>query len=391
MEKVKNSEFLTLNEALKVKVYLIMIFLLFFGLLTIPISFFIEDLALSLRIVVPLVYVSLFGITFIMLMLNRSRIAMHFSMYTFIGLTIYYVSGTGQLYGYFLFFITLTVIIFYQDITTYILYGGILTAYGVYYIQASESLLVDPHPSLPQVGPAIYQAILIGFFLVYLIQFILTDSINENLNQDYIRTKKTNNRYKSYLYRYITDLENRDGFSPIQDNPQFHITIKEISKTIIEEGNFNIEDDFEEVIEFYFFLHRQDIQKILKRDKIAEEVKTYAYQFQKYLINSLNELDSLLFRAVCHHKEGIKDKLNRYEYRFDTIFSNKTNRILGLAIMYKFLTTEITQLDKWGRVQKVLSHQELKALFQSKEIREILSFEDINFFLKNENFFKDDL
>ena len=131
-----------MNELLQVKVTLVMVFLLMFGLLTIPVSFF-EDLALSIRIIVPLTFISLFTITFIMLVFQKARIAMHFSIFTFIGLTVYYVDGSGQLYGYFLLFITITIIIFYQDITTYILYGGLVTAYGTYFVQTSEELIKD--------------------------------------------------------------------------------------------------------------------------------------------------------------------------------------------------------------------------------------------------------
>ncbi len=386
--KVRNSEFLTFNEALKVKVTLVMIFLLFFGSLTVPISFF-EDIALSLRIVVPSTFFILFVSTFILLSFDKSRVAMHLSIYTFLGLTYYYVDQSGQLYGYFLFFITLTVIIFYQDITTYILYGGILTAYGVYYIHVNESLMVDNGYTLTDTGPVIYQTILIAFFLVYLVQFILTDSINDNLNTDYLKTKKINERYKDYVFRYLSDIEDRERLTPIKDNVVFQDSVKEISYYIYKNSKHVTSDtDIEEVVEFYFFLHKQNINDIIERDSLSSKVKKYAEQFQKYLIYRINDLDTLLFKSVFYYKKGIDNDLNRYNTHFDDIFSNKTNRILGLAIVYIFLTNEITQIDQWGRIQKILTHQEVKALFKSKEMRQVLSFEDINFFLKNEELFK---
>jgi len=386
--KVRNSEFLTFNESLKVKVTLVMIFLLFFASLTVPISIF-EDISLSLRIVVPSVFFVLFVSTFILLSFDKSRIAMHLSIYTFLGLTVYYVDGSGQLYGYFLFFITLTVIIFYQDITTYILYGGILTGYGVYYIQVNESLMIDNGYSLSETGPVIYQTILISFFLVYLVQFILTDSINDNLNTDYLKTKKINERYRSYIFRYLSDIEDRENMTPIKDNSHFQECVRDVSTFIANKSTHsNTNIDIHEVVDFYFFLHKQNINDIIDRNDLSPQVKKYATQFQKYLIYGINDLDTLLFKGIFYYQKGIDNKVNRYNTHFDEIFSNKTNRILGLVMMYLFLTNEITQIDQWGRIQKILTHQEVKTLFKSKEMRQILSFEDINFFLKNENFFK---
>jgi len=389
IEKVRSSEFLTLNEALKVKVSLVMIFLLIFGMMTVPISFF-EDFALTIKIVVPLVFVALFSLTFLMLILDKSRLAMHFSIYTFLGLTVYYVGGSGQLYGYLLLFITLTVIIFYQDITTYILYGGVLTAYGLYYIQTDENLISTITDTIPQLGPIIYQSILIGFFVVYLIHFILTESMNEKLNEEYLKTQKANDIFRSYTLRYTSELEERDQITPIYERADFQESVRRISLLINAEMDKKIEN-LEEIIEYYFFLHKQNITSILEKNNASPTAIKYAEQFNNYLINKNNDLNTVLFEFIGLHKEGLKIKIKRYNQHLDEMFSNKTNRILGLAMIYKFLTTEITQFDKWGRVNKILSHQEVKNLLQSKLFRDFISYEDMNFFLQNEKLFKEHL
>ena len=66
---------------------------------------------------------------------------------------------------------------------------------------------------------------------------------------------------------------------------------------------------------------------------------------------------------------------------------DRIDKMLSLAILYKYLKTEITQFDKWGNVQRKLTHQEIVELFQSKEFREFISYEQVNFFLDNEELF----
>lgn len=387
--KVRNSEFLTLNELLRVKVSVVMIFLLMFGLLTIPVSFF-EDFRLSIRIIVPATFVSLFAFTFLMLMMQKSRIAMHFSIYTFLGLTVYYVDGSGQLYGYFLLFITLTVIIFYQDITTYILYGGVLTVYGVFFIQTNDDFVSGLPENLAHISPIIYQTILIGFFLTYLFQFILTDSINENLNEEFLKTEKANNLYQDYVNRYVRDLEDREGINQLYDQDSFQRTVKDVSRELYG-ANIENKNDIDEIVDYYFFLHKQDVTRILSNKNASNQALKYARQFEKYLMNRNSYINDLFNTFHLNNRSGLSVNMHRYDQSLERLFSNKTNRILSIAVIYLILHNQVTRLDRWGRLSKIIEHIEIKKLFQTKEYREYMSFEDVNFFMTNENFFKENL
>ena len=77
----------------------------------------------------------------------------------------------------------------------------------------------------------------------------------------------------------------------------------------------------------------------------------------------------------------------RYEYNLDSLFSNNIDKLLALSILYKFLKTEETQLDRYGKVSRRLSHSEIVELFVSKEFREFISYEQVNFFLDNQELF----
>ncbi len=389
IEKIKRSEFLTLNELLRVKVTVVMFFLLFFGAFIIPISFF-EDLSLGIRIIVPTTFLFLFSITFLLLMFDKSRIAMHFSIYTFIGLTIYYVGGSGQLYGFFLLFITLTVIIFFQDITTYIIYGGALTVYGVIFIQISEEVIINLPDELAGFSASIYQIILIAFFVIYLLQFILTDTFNENLNEDFLKTSNANDLYQDYIMKYTRELQDRNDTTPLQEDNNFKKSTFEFAKFI----NYNLPTPYEnidEVVEYYFFIHKYELNRILKSENVTKPALKYAKSFEKYRIDRNSELISICFKANFQLKDGLSIYIQRYNQRLDKLFTNRTNKIIGIAIIYLILNNQITQVDQWGRVNKILDHNEILDLLNTKEIREYLTFEDVNFVLKNQNVFKDNL
>jgi len=69
------------------------------------------------------------------------------------------------------------------------------------------------------------------------------------------------------------------------------------------------------------------------------------------------------------------------------LFTNKTDKLLSLSILYKFLKSEKTQIDKFGKIGRELTHEEIVDMFISKEFREFISYEQVNFFLDNQELF----
>ena len=52
-----------------------------------------------------------------------------------------------------------------------------------------------------------------------------------------------------------------------------------------------------------------------------------------------------------------------------------------MIILYKYLKTEITQLDRFNHVDRVLTHDEITEMFTSKEFRQFITFEQVNFYI----------
>ena len=386
INRVLNSEFLTFNEVLRLKVAIVTIFLFIFVFLSIPFSG-INDFSLDINIIVPAFFAVSLILTLLSMVFNLNRLAMHFSIYTIIGLTLFYVYGSDHFYGYMLFFVTLTVIIFYQDIITYILYGGATTVVGVIYIVQKGYTIVGVNSPGIEISSLTYQAVLVGFYITFLVQFIISDNIYEKMNNEWVRMNKVLEKYQDFSLEYLKEITEEKGGELLYKNIKFQQTISELSIFINEffeeEG-----DNIAEFVEFYFFLHDQNIDEIIGDSEVSPVTRKYALEFQKYLMDERSELVSILFNFSTLFKGDLDYNEKRYEYSLDKLFSNKIDKLLSLAILYKFLKTEITQYDKWGKIERVLTHDEITELFVSKEFREFISFEQVNFYLDNQELFE---
>jgi len=386
INRVLNSEFLTFNEVLRLKVAIVTIFLFIFVFLSIPLSSF-NNFAIDINIIVPAIFALFLMLTLLFTVFNLNRWAMHFSIFTIIGLTLFYVYGSDHFYGYILFFVTLTVIIFYQDIITYILYGGVVTAVGVYYVIQNGASIVGVNDPNVIVSSLTYQIILIGFYITFLVQFIISDNIYEKMNNEWVRMNKVLEKYQDFSLEYLKEITEENEEELLYKNTNFQQAISELS-IFVNEFFEDKGENIAEFVEFYFFLHDQNIDEIVEDNEISAVTRKYAMEFQKYLMNERTELVSILFNFSTLFKGDSEYNEKRYEYSLDALFSNKIDKLLSLAILYKYLKTEITQYDKWGKIERVLDHEEITKLFVSKEFREFISFEQVNFYLDNQELFE---
>ncbi len=389
LDRIRHSEFLTFNEVLRLKLIIVTLFISAFVLLSyISAPFSTADDNTFLFVSVAFSF--LFLLTILFIAINSNRIAMHLSIITILGITFAFVNSSNYFYGFIMFFVSLTVIIFYHDIVTYLLYGGIVTGYGVFYIITNGSYIVGTNSISPLISQDTYLIVLIGFYVVFLIQFIVSDSIYEKMNNDWLKMSKTLDRYQSFSSRYLSDLSEKNEEQPIYESGKFQQTVNELSTFI----NEFLEEDgskIAEVVEYYFFLHSQDIDEIIKSDKGTTLAKRYAKQFKKYMLNDDTEMSSLLYDFATLFKETPDYSESRYQYHLSDLFDDRINKLIALAFLYKFLKNETTQFDKYGSAKRVLAHEEITELFISKEFREFLSFELVNFYLDNQELFREHL
>lgn len=386
INRIRNSEFLSFSEVLRLKVSIVTLFVMMLTILSIPLSS-LNDFAIQADVIVPLIIVVFIMITILVIALNFNRIAMHFSVLTVLILLFYFTYGSNQFYGYIIFFVTLTILIFYQDLATYFVYGFVVTGYGVYYVLINGSMIIGTNSLDSTLSMYAYIIILCGFYIIFLIQFILSDNIYEDMNSEWVRMTKLLNRYQRVSSHHLFELVEKNGREPLYSNLKFQQTVSEMSVFINE---FFEEDanNIAEVVEYYFFIHEQEIDDVIENNKLPVTARKYAVQFKKYLLNNDSELVSMLYDFSTLFKGDQKYDENRYNYNLDDLFPDRIDKLLSLAILYKYLKTELTQEDKWGMISKALTHQEITKLFISKEFREFITYEQVNFYLDNEDLFE---
>lgn len=386
ISRIRNSEFLTFSEVLRLKVSIVTLFIITITLISIPLSSF-TDFTIEAKVLVPITVAGLLLFTVFLTVVNLNRFAMHISIITMSVITIYLASGSNHFYGYMMFFVTLTVIIFYQDISTYLLYGVGITAYGVYYIFDKGNSIIGTNTIDADISMYTYIVVLVGFYVVFLIQFIMSDNIYEKMNNDWVRMSKILSRYQGMTQKHLVEMIEENEVEPIYKNIKFQQTVSELSVFVNEFFEDNA-SNIAEVVEFYFFLHEQDVEEIVQSKELPIKTRKYASQLQKYLLNVNEELVSILFDFSTLFYEGSQFDEVRYEYNLDRLFEDRIDKLLSLAMLYKYLKTEVTQLDKWGYIKRVLTHKEITEMFVSKEFREFITYEQVNFYLDNEDLFE---
>ena len=387
LDRIKNSEFLTFSEVLRLKVGIVTLFVTVLIILSIPLSTF-NDFTSDIKILVPIGFGVLLFFTILFAVVNLNRIAMHLSIITIALITVYLTSGGNHFYGYMMFFVTLTVIIFYQDISTYLIYGGAITVYGVYYIFDKGVSIVGVNTIDTETSLYTYLVILVGFYIVFLTQFLVSDNIYEKMNNDWVRMNKVLGKYQEITFQHLAELIETNKKEPIYKNVKFQQTVSELSVFINEFFEENAKN-IAEVVEFYFFIHDQDIDTVIDSKELPITTRKYASQLSKYVLNQKSELVSILFEFSTLFKKSVGFDSSRYQYNLDTLFEDRIDKLLSLAILYRYLRTEITQFDKWGNVKRILSHKEITEMFVSKEFREFITYEQVNFYLDNENLFEE--
>jgi hypothetical protein len=374
---------------LRLKVSIVTFFLTILSILSIPLSSF-NSFTLDVKVIVPLVLGVLLLLTVFLTLVNLNRLAMHVSIITMVVITVYLTSGSNHFYGYMMFFVTLTIIIFYQDISTYLLYGGGIAAYGVYYIFDKGISIIGTNTLDVDISMYTYIVVLVGFYCVFLIQLLISDNIYEKMNNDWVRMNKVLGRYQELTFRHLSEMIELNSVEPIYKSTNFKQTVSELS-VFINEFFEEDADNIAEVVEFYFFLHDQDVDTVIESKELPIKTRKYASQLRKYLLNQNSELVSILFDVSTVFNKSEEFQSNRYEYNLDRLFDDRIDKLLSLAMLYKFLKTETTQFDKWGNVKRTLTHKEITEMFISKEFREFITYEQVNFYLDNEDLFEQHL
>lgn len=385
--KIRNSEYLSDNEYLAIKVSVVLVFLMILGAISIPINVILSAQT-WIQVFIPLSFIFTFLVALGSFFSNKPRLSMHFSLYALFILGSSYFTLSSPIYIYLLIFAILSVVIYFQDAYTFFTYGSILTIFGIAYMFFNiEDLSIISFQSSDALQIIIYQATLISFYVFFLLYFINSEIANERFINEYNRSKAYTKEYFdkiTSLKKVILEQENDDF---LHNKNAFQQAVIEIA-TFVGEMNGYPAKQLQELAEFYIYLHDIDIDKALNNKNLKEQTRTYIQQLRKYLINNNNEYMNLSYDLAMQDKEGLEIEDESLESHLGKLFEFDYDRIIAFAFIYRFLKQEVSQFDKWNQFNSPVEHSEIKKMFQSIEASKFFTNVELSFFIDNEDLFK---
>lgn len=381
--RVKDAEFLPMSEVRKIKTILVMAFLLVITIVTIPLSFFL-DYSVVLKVLIVSLFVLAYLLMIVMIRLNKLMAATQISILYCLGLTIFYTQGTGSFYAYLFFYISLTVIIFYQELYTYITYGTIVMGLGVYYIIVNQEALTIAG-SVPGTM-YIYIVTFVLFYFIFLAQIIYNEKLYTDMNYDWVKLNQVIDRYQDDIFFYIDEIRKQNNNELIHEDLDYQKLVSELavftSEQIKESGK-----DILNLFNLYLYLHEKGLEKILANEEISVSMKKTADHLNKYVLNRRSDMISMLINFMTRFRQTEDYTDDRYEYKLHKLSNQADEQIIALTLLYQYLASEVSGTDEWDQMERLLSADDILSLFTGPEADAFILPSIIAFFKENRELF----
>jgi hypothetical protein len=376
-KKILNSEFLPVNEVRRLKVHVVMGFLFVITLITIPFSFFFNYSTLY-QILSLAAFGLFYLLIFIFVRFKKIFTAIQVSIIYSLLLTVFYTQGISSFYAYIFFYITLTIIVFYQEIYSYFIYGTATVVLCIIYtLTYSEGLAIvnDVSGSM-----YVYIAGLVIYYLVSFAQIINNEKLYADMNLEWVRTNNFNSNNQDDLLNFIEDIRAGMNESHIFEDLEFQKCTMELSQFIAEQ----ILKDGKQIvnlIDLYIYIHEKGLESILKNDEISVALKKNANILGKYLLNENTDMFSMIisFYLKFHHTDEYD--INRYNYKVENITSLTDEQFIAFCLIYLYLKDELLEGDKWNTIKS--EETDIEEVFAKIDLTEFFSDQLIAFYHDN--------
>jgi hypothetical protein len=372
-----------MSEVRKIKTILVMAFLLVITIVTIPLSFFL-NYSVVLKVLIVSLFVLAYLLMIVMIRLNKLMAATQISILYCLGLTIFYTQGTGSFYAYLFFYISLTVIIFYQELYTYITYGTIVMGLGVYYIIVNQEALTIAG-SVPGTM-YIYIVTFVLFYIIFLAQIIYNEKLYTDMNYDWVKLNQVIDRYQDDIFFYIDEIRKQNNNELIHEDLDYQKLASELavftSEQIKESGK-----DILNLFNLYLYLHEKGLEKILANEEISVSMKKTADHLNKYVLNRRSDMISMLINFMTRFRQTEDYTDDRYEYKLHKLSNQADEQIIALTLLYQYLASEVSGTDEWDQMERLLSADDILSLFTGPEADAFMLPSIIAFFKENRELF----
>jgi len=385
--RVFNTEFLPMSEVRKIKVILVMVFLTLVTAVTIPLSIFFDYPAI-IKIAVIVVLILVLFLTMVLIKFNKIMASIQISIIYTIALTFFYMQGTSSFYAYLFFFISLTVIVFYQELFSYLTYGTFVTALGIYFVIFHQTNLAGASHLIGSV--LIYIAILAIFYFIFLLQVLYNEKLYTELNYEWVRMVHIIDKYQDDTMNFLEEIRKQKKEDPVYENVDFQKAVQEVSIFIYEQFR-EVGKEIVNVLDLYIYIHEKGIDHILQSEELSVSAKKVGVRLQKYLLNKRSNMVSIILNFFTRFRDTAPYRENRYDYSLDMLAEKSDELIIAMALLYSYLANETQVKDQWGQLGKPMTHEQIYQWFLSAEMSEFLSDAQVAFFKENEALFKEHL
>lgn len=379
LKKFFNTEFLPMSEVRKIKLWLVMGFLLVLTIITIPYSTFF-DYSLAMKIVT---ISGLFLLLFVMYLLahfGKTLAAIQVSIIYMILIMLYYTQGVSSFYAYMFFYISLSVIIFYQELFSYLVYGTLVLILGAYYTFAFREGLVTANDIIG--ADYIFVTVLVLFYIVNLIHILHNEKIYTDLNYEWVKMNHIIHNYQDDILYYLEDIRQDEHKSPIYEDLEFQKAAFELSQFIAEQ----IMKEGKEIVnlmDLYVYIHEKGLNTILENAEISTAMKKTSNMLGKYLLNENTDMFSMIINFYLRFEETKQYQKNRYSYRIDDLTEHRDEQIIAFCLVYAYLVREFRNNRDWNRIER--EDDETDDILASVDLDEFFPPEVIAFYNDNQD------
>lgn len=376
--KVFNTEFLPMSEVRKIKVWLVMGFLLVLTILTIPYSTFFDYSVLMKVITISGLFV-LMGVMLLLLKFKKPLFAIQVSIIYSILLVFYYTQGVNSFYAYIFFYISLSIIIFYQELYSYLIYGTFVFVYGVYYTLTFRAGLVTQTDIVG--AEYVYVTILVLFYFINLIQILHNEKIYTDLNYEWVKMNHIIHNYQNDILYYLEDVRQDAHVSPLYEDLEFQKAAFELSQFIAEQ----IMKDGREIVnlmDLYVYIHEKGLSPILDNPEISIAMKKTSNMLSKYLLNENTDMFSMMINFYVRFQEVEHKRDHQYSYKIADLTEYNDEQIIAFCLIYSSISYEIEKDRKWNKIER--SDQEARVnIFEYVDLQEFFNPQVIAFYNDN--------
>jgi len=229
--------------------------------------------------------------------------------------------------------------------------------------------------------------ILAVFYFIFFLQIIYSEKLYTDLNYDWVKMNQIIDKYQDQILFFLEEERKKHKEPLLYEDLVFQKSADQLSIFICEQFRENGKE-IANVLDLYIYIHERGLKHILENEDFGVATKKIANRLDKYLLNRRTDMMSMILNFSTKFRKTVKYKESRYEYQISNLTSSLEQQVVALAFVYLYLANEVTGLDEYDQMSRIMTKEEIAKLFLSQEINDFFTPELIAFFTDNQSLFE---